>query len=422
MKILGVVAEYNPFHLGHKYQLDMAKKSSQCEVVAVVMSGNYVQRGEPAIIDKYKRAEIAVKNGVDLVIELPFPFSCQNAELFSLGAIKELKKINVSTISFGCENTDIDLLNKIAELQLNNTSEYNSLLKGFINEGLSYPSAINNTINTLLNKTSYHTDDMILLPNNTLGLEYIKASKKINYEVDFLPIKRHMAQHNDKKITNKFASATAIRNEILDLNLVKTKASLPPTSYSLLKDYHKEHKIFNNLDRYLELIYYKIISSSKSYLKNIYDITEGLENKIYDNACKHKTLDDFITSIKSKRYTYSRIRRILLNILLDITREDMDYLKENDNNYVKALAFNINGKKILNYAKENNTAIITKFSDYRRNAIDTSKDKIFEMTKKSSDIYYMPHIMHKRTSKQNLEINDKYLNSEYKRNVIFVKD
>ena len=109
MKILGIVVEYNPFHLGHKYQLDMAKKESKCEAVAVVMSGNYVQRGEPAIIDKYTRAEIAIKNGVDLVIELPFPFSCQNAELFALGAIRELKKLNVSTISFGCENTDIDL-------------------------------------------------------------------------------------------------------------------------------------------------------------------------------------------------------------------------------------------------------------------------------------------------------------------------
>lgn len=410
MKILGIVVEYNPFHLGHKYQLEMARKESQCDGVAVVMSGNYVQRGEPAIIDKYTRAEMAIKSGVDLVIELPLPFSCQNAELFALGAIRELKKLNVSTISFGCENTDINLLNKIADFQLNNVEEYNLLLKEYVSEGLSYPSAVNSAINTLLSEANNHSDDLTLLPNNTLGLEYIKAARKINFNVDFLPIKRHMAQHNDKKITNKFASATAIRSEVLDMNLIKTKASLPPISYALLKDYYKEHKLFNSLDNYLDLIYYKIISSDKNYLKTIYDITEGLENKIYDNACKHKTLDDFIMSIKSKRYTYSRIRRILLNILLDITTADIDYLKENDNNYIKALAFNFNGKKILNHAKENNTAIITKFSDYKRNGIDVKNSKVFEMTNKSSNIYYLP-----------FKNRENFYNFEYKKNVDYIK-
>jgi len=410
LKILGIVVEYNPFHLGHKYQLEMARKESQCDGVAVVMSGNYVQRGEPAIIDKYTRAEMAIKSGVDLVIELPFPFSCQNAELFALGAIRELKKLNVSTISFGCENTDINLLNKIADFQLNNVEEYNLLLKEYVSEGLSYPSAVNSAINTLLSEANNHSDDLTLLPNNTLGLEYIKAARKINFNVDFLPIKRHMAQHNDKKITNKFASATAIRSEVLDMNLIKTKASLPPISYALLKDYYKEHKLFNSLDNYLDLIYYKIISSDKNYLKTIYDITEGLENKIYDNACKHKTLDDFIMSIKSKRYTYSRIRRILLNILLDITTADIDYLKENDNNYIKALAFNFNGKKILNHAKENNTAIITKFSDYKRNGIDVKNSKVFEMTNKSSNIYYLP-----------FKNRENFYNLEYKKNVDYIK-
>ncbi len=410
MKILGIVVEYNPFHLGHKYQLEMAKKEAQCDAVAVVMSGNYVQRGEPAIIDKYTRAEMAIKNGADLVIELPFPFSCQNAELFALGAIRELKKLNVSVISFGCENTDIDLLYIIADFQLNNNEEYNSLLKEYINDGMSYPSAVNSSINNLLKNYSAYTDDLTLLPNNTLGLEYIKTARKIDFNVDFLPIKRHMAQHNEKKITNKFASATAIRNEILAKNLTKTKISLPPTSYALIKEYYKEHRLFNSLDNYLELIYYKIISSGKSYLKEIYDINEGLENRIYDNISKHKTLDEFIMSIKSKRYTYSRIRRILLNILLDIKTEDIDYLKKNDNNYVKALAFNNNGKNILNHAKENETVIISKFSDYKRNDIDIKNSKMFEMTNKSSDIYYLPF-----KDRENL------YNLEYKKNASYIK-
>lgn len=410
MKILGIIAEYNPFHLGHKYQLEMAKKISQCDAVAVVMSGNYVQRGEPAIIDKYKRAEIAINNGVDLVIELPLPFSCQNAELFSLGAVRELKKLNVSTISFGCENTDIDLLYRIADFQLNNTDEYNLILKKFISEGLSYPSAINNTVKFLLNEISTCSDDLILSPNNTLGLEYIKAAKKADFNVEFLPIKRHIAQHNDKQINHKFSSATAIRNEMLSLNLNKARFSLPRNSYSFIKDYYKENKVFNTLENYLDIIYYKIISNGKNYIKTIYDVSEGLENKIYDNACKHKSLDNFIMSIKSKRYTYSRIRRILLNILLDITAEDIKYLLTVENNYVKALALNENGKNILNHAKLYNTAIITKFSDYKRNGINTSLDKIFEITSKSSNIYYLP-----------FEHSDKYFNTEYTKSVLIKK-
>ena len=410
MKILGIVAEYNPFHLGHKYQLEMAKKISKCDVVAVVMSGNYVQRGEPAIMDKYKRAEIAINNGVDLVIELPFPFSCQNAELFSLGAIRELKKINVSTISFGCENTDIEILYKIADYQLNNSLEYNTLLKEFINQGLSYPNAINNTVKALLNDDNNSTDNLILSPNNTLGLEYIKAAKKIDFKVDFLPIKRHIAQHNDKHIKHRFSSATAIRSEMLALNLKKASFSLPKSSYYFIVNYYKENKVFNSLENYLDLIYYKIISNGKDYIKEIYDVSEGLENKIYENALKHNTLDSFIMSIKSKRYTYSRIRRILLNILLDIKDDDMKHLLITENNYVKALAFTQRGKDILNHAKKNQTSIITKFSDYKRNCINTALDKTFELTNKSSNIYYLP-----------FEHSSKFFNTEYTKNVIYLK-
>lgn len=412
MKILGIVAEYNPFHLGHKYQLEMAKKASKCDAVAVVMSGNYVQRGEPAIIDKYKRAEMAVYGGADLVIELPFPFACQNAELFALGAIKELKKLNVSAISFGCENTDIDLLYKIADFQLNNKDEYISSLKNFMSEGLSYPSAINNTVKKFLNENHSFADDLILSPNNTLALEYIKAAKKIDFNVDFVPIKRHIAQHNDKQINHRFSSATAIRNEILSLNMNKAKFSLPKSSCSLIRDYYKEHMIFNSLDKYLDLIYYKILSSSKAYIKTIYDVSEGLENKIYDNASKHKSLDDFIMSIKSKRYTYSRIRRILLNILLDIKCEDIEALSDNAcaASYVRALALNENGKAVIKHAKQNNTAVITKFSDYKRNKIDIFSDKIFEMTRKSSNIYYLT-----------FQHSEKYSDTEYKKNLIFVQ-
>lgn len=410
MKVLGIVAEYNPFHLGHKYQLSIAKQKSGCDAVAIVMSGNYVQRGEPSIIDKYTRAKIACQSGADLVIELPFPFSCQSAELFSQAAIKELKKLNVSVISFGCENANINILEKIACLQLNNKEQYNTLLKHYMSIGLSYPNAINNVINDMNIDNLNGIGDIILSPNNTLGLEYIKACKLNDFKVDFLPIKRHIAQHNDKSITHNIASATSIRNELYKHNMINTKKSLTKSSYNEIIAYYKSNKIFNRLDYFLNMIYYKILIVGKQYLRTIYDVTEGLENKIYDNVYKYNKLDDYILSIKSKRYTYARIRRILLNILLDITTKDIEELRQNTNNYIKVLAFNDNGKKILSSAKKNNQKIITKFSDFKRNGINASNDKTFELTSKASNIYYLPY--------KEKEI---YINNEFKNTAIYIK-
>ncbi|QSX06606.1 nucleotidyltransferase [Sedimentibacter sp. zth1] len=409
MKTIGIVAEYNPFHLGHKYQIEKAKELYNCDRIAVVMSGNFVQRGDTSIVDKYTRAEIAVRNGVDLVIELPFPYSCQNAELFSFGAINELKKLNVSAISFGCEDTNIDMLKKIANIQINNNDEYKTILRANISNGLSYPFAVNKSLNTIL-KLDDSSCEITLSPNNTLALEYIKSCKLLNFDVDYVPIKRHISQHNDLSITHSFASATAIRNELLLNNFTKLKHSIPSVTYTELKKYYIKNKLFNSLDNYLEFMYYKIIATGKDDLKKIYDVTEGLENKIFDNVYKYNNLNDFILSIKSKRYTYARIRRILLNILLDIKYKDIDFLKGYNNNYVKTLAFSENGKDIIKQAKENGTTVITKYSDYKRNGIEANNDKIFELTNKSSNLYYLP-----------FRDRNNYLNNEYYNNVIYIK-
>lgn len=404
MKIIGIVAEYNPFHMGHKYQIEKAKQYYNDSNVVVVMSGNYVQRGDMAIIDKYTRANIAVKNGADLVIELPFPFACQNAELFASAAIKELIKVNASAISFGCENTDVNILKQIATIQLNNTDEYNSKIKKYISEGCSYPTAINKSVSEMLKNSN------ILTPNNTLAIEYIKACISNNFHPIYIPVKRHKANHNDLSLENDFASATAIRNAIMLNNIDNLNNVIPDDTYNILKEYCFGGQQFNSLDNYLSFIYYKIISLGNKNLKNIYDVNEGIENRIADSVYKYNNLNEFILAVKSKRYTYARIRRILLNILLDIKKDDISKLKDYHNNYIKILSFNDRGKNILRNAKHNGTAIITKYSDYNRNGIHAENDLYFSMTSKSSDIYYLNH-------------NDrsKYINNEYTNNASYIQ-
>lgn len=409
MKILGIVAEYNPFHLGHKYHIEKAKQKYNCDCVAVVMSGNYVQRGDLAIIDKQTRAEIAIKNDVDLVIELPFPFSCQNAELFALSAIKELRKIKATAISFGCENTNIETLYKIASLQLEDNKLFREILKNNLSTGLSYPKALNNTLCHLL-KDNININEDILLPNNVLAIEYIKACIKLNFEVEFIPVKRHISQHNDLALDKSLASATAIRRLMLNNDTRLFKKYVSENTFDLISKYLKKYKSFNTMEKYLDIIYYKINLDGKKKLKTIYDVAEGIENKIYDNIYKYDNLNDFILSIKTKRYTYARIRRILLNIILDLTKDKMAQLINYNNNYVKILAFNDNGKNLLSYLRKSDTNPITKYSDYQKNSINIKRDLLFNYTNEATNLYYLY-----------FDNRKDLINSEYYKNVLYIR-
>lgn len=403
MKITGIVAEYNPFHMGHEYQLKKARELSSADGIAVVMSGNYVQRGEPAIIDKLKRAEAAVYGGADIVIELPLPFSCQNAEMFANAAIMELKKLPVNTLSFGCENTDTRLLKEIAVLQL--SERFNVKIKGEIKKGLSYPNALANVIGSSLGEEAFNAASS---PNNVLAVEYIKSTMKHKLSWDYAPVKRIGKAHNDISSTGYYDSATAIRKVILN-SLPGEINSVPLKSKEMLYKFHEEQNGFNSFKNYYELLIYKIIELGPEGLNNIYEVSEGLNNKIYSNVFKYDNIDDFIMSLKSKRYTYSKLRRMLLNILLGITYNDIKYfMSPNNNNYIKVLAFNDIGRKIIKMAKESNTAVINRFSDYRKYSLDAEELKLFKLTSKATNMYYVP-------------LKNKKLNDEYISNAVYVK-
>lgn len=397
MRITGVVAEYNPFHSGHEYQLRMARRLSGCDCIAVVMSGNYVQRGEPAIIDKFKRAEAAIYGGADIVIELPMPFSCQNAEMFAHAAIMELKKLNIDSISFGCETDNIRLLKKIASVQL--TTGFNKYIKEEIKKGLSYPNAMSNALNFILNEEA----ETVYSPNNVLAVEYIKSAVKLNLDLQYYPVKRVGMAHNDTEISGPFHSATAIRNAIMKGsydNLMLTEKST-----ELIKKFFYEHNKYNTLNNYMDYLYYKIITYDD--LEEIYEINEGLNNKIVSQVYKHESIDELIMSLKSKRYTYSKLRRSLQNILLDIKKVDIINIMSTNDKYVKVLAFNNTGRKAIKNAVNNGTIVINRYSDYKKNNLTPEKLLKFNITNKSSNIYYLP-------------LENRKMNSEYSENAVYV--
>ncbi len=402
MKITGVVSEYNPFHMGHEYQIKKARELSSCDGIAVVMSGNFVQRGEPAIIDKFRRAEAAVRGGADLVIELPFPFSCQNAEMFAGAAIRELKKLNISALSFGCESSDIKMLKDIARLQL--SSVFNTEVKEEIKSGTSYPKALSKVISSHLGEYAFTLSGS---PNNVLAIEYIKSTIVHNLNLDLIPVKRMGKDHNDLSATGSYDSATAIRKVLLSSD--KHNVSVTADSMEMLRDFHSEHKSFNSFNRYLQLLYYKILELGPDGLNEIYEVSEGLNNKIYANVFKHENIDDFIASLKSKRYTYSKLRRMLLNIILGIRREDMKgFMLFGEVSPVKVLAFNDVGRRIMREAKESGTAVINRYSDYRKYGLNAEELPTFSLTNKATNIYY-------------LTMENKYLNYEYTANARYIK-
>jgi predicted nucleotidyltransferase len=361
------------------------------------MSGNYVQRGEPAIIDKFKRAEAAVFGGADIVIELPMPFSCQNAEMFAMAAISELKKLNIDSISFGCENDNSKLLEKIAALQL--SSKFNGYVKEEMKKGLSYPNAMSHALKFVFGDEA----DAVYSPNNVLAVEYIKSAMRLNLNIEYCPVRRLGMNHNDVEASGPFHSASFIRKQIIEGSL--NNLELTEKSIQMIEKFYAEHRKYNSLNNYLDFLYYKIINTPE--LDKIYEVKEGLDNKMLSQVYKHDNIDDFIMSLKSKRYTYSKLRRSLLNILLDIKADDITDIMLDRNDYVKVLSFNNTGRQAIKYAKKYGTKVINRYSDYKKYDLNPEKLKTFNITNRSTNIYYLP-------------LESRKINSEYTENAVYV--
>ncbi len=327
MHIIGLIAEYNPFHNGHLYQINKIKEKYPDSILIAVVSSSFTQRGDVSILDKWTKTEIALNNNIDIIVELPFVYSTQSSDIFANGAVTILNKLGIDTLVFGTESDNIDIISSVADLQLNNR-EYDSLVKKYLKEGLNYPTATNKAIMKL-------SGVKIDTPNDLLALSYIKEVKKINKDINIINIKRTNSYHSLSSEDN-IASATAIRNKYLNNENI---SNLIPYSPELLQ------KI--SMNSFYPYLKYKIISTGNN-INKYHTVEEGIENRVIKAVYTSNNYEELIKNIKTKRYTYNKISRMLLHILINLTKEEALNINID---YIRILGFNTKGQKYLNTIK-----------------------------------------------------------------------
>ncbi len=368
MKVTGIITEYNPFHNGHQLHMENAKKLTGADYIIVVMSGSFVQRGEPAIMDKYLRAHTALEAGADLVIELPAPFSCASAEFFAGASVAILDKLGVvDSIVFGSECGDIDKLISIAKLLADEPNNFKDALNDAIKAGLPYPAAMSRAINSCHISNS---DDILSEPNNLLGIEYIKALLKRGSGIEPVTYSR-IGGYNDTTLSQSFPSATAIRKELFALG----SDTLP----ELIKEYvpaYSEKIISNNynkcfpisIDDFSQQFIYRMLMLESNDLSEFADVSKDIASRIRKSFCEYSLCSEIIDSVKTKAFTRARISRCLMHILLDIAASDMTNYKNNDYiSYARILGFRKEAAPLLSELKRNSSIpLISKLANYKK--------------------------------------------------------
>ena len=372
---IGIICEYNPFHNGHKYHIDKIKEMYPDSNIILVMSSLFLERGEVSIIDKWSKTDIALNMGVDIVIELPFIFSSQGADIFSKGAIEILKNMHVDKLIFGSELNDVDKLKLVAETQINN-KEFDNKVTAYLEKGVNYPTALSNSLKDILGFTVEN-------PNDLLGVSYIKEIIKQKANITVETIKR-TNDFNSKKLTGKLTSASSIREALK--NKKSVKKYVPHITYKYLKDLHFNEDYFN-------LLKYKIISEIDNL--DIYQtVDEGIESRIKKYIYESNSFEELVNNIKTKRYTYNKISRMLIHILCSLTKEEALLTKKSE--YIRVLGFNDKGKAYLNKVKKiSDLPIITGYSN-----IDS---KILDIEYRVSNIYYLTSKEKNKTNLMNRE-------------------
>lgn len=373
MKICCIVAEYNPFHNGHALQLDFIKQKIKPDLIAVILSGNFVQRGEGAILNKYERSRHALISGADVVFELPSVFATQTAEVFASGAVKLINALpGEKVLCFGAECGCKKSIVKTARLMLNETAEYKQILKAELKKGSSLLKARE----TALSLTNKDFDLSVLSkPNNVLGVEYVKAILKNGYDIGVEVIKREGGDYLSSDISVKTPSALAIRTAIQTGNKQNVKGALPEFVYNDLPE---------NLVSFDREIIYSLISTSKKDLALISDCAEGLENRIKALARENYSLDTLIEKLKTKRYTEARLKRILLSAMLGIDKKLVKSALKKDL-YLKVLAIKKEKLDILSYLSMSKYPLLTRKSDAKR--LNSTALTVFEKDVYCNDVY-----------------------------------
>ncbi|WP_097025533.1 nucleotidyltransferase [Clostridium peptidivorans] len=375
MKITGIVVEYNPLHNGHVIHVKKTKEVTKCDGVVAVMSGHFVQRGAPAILDKWTRTKMALLNGVDLVIELPVLYSISSAEFFAWGSMSLLNSLGiVDSLCFGSESGNILDIMKISNILVNEPLEFKTSLKKYLDEGNTFPLARNLALYEYLGnnkKNCLSFNNFFASSNNILGIEYCKNLLKLNSNIKPFTISRQGSSYNSPNLESEFSSATAIRNHLhtnTDINYIKYFT--PDSVWNILESFKKDDYSFKFEDKVLNYIKYKYISGIGDTEK-IPEASEGLSNRINSFILNSNDMNELIMNIKTKRYTYSRISRILYQYFLNFDTLNYDMLRREPCPYARVLGFNSIGREMLKKMKKSSSIpIYTKLPKHLPRALE----------------------------------------------------
>ncbi|MFY3793513.1 nucleotidyltransferase [Ureibacillus sp. MALMAid1270] len=379
MQAVGVVVEYNPFHNGHHYHIKESKKKTDADVVVAVMSGNFLQRGEPALVDKWHRTKMALLSGVDMVIELPYVFATSKAEQFARGAIQILTAMKCDTFAFGSEDGNIEPFLNTLMLLHDERTEYNDLIKYYISKGNSYPKSLYEAYEQLKQKRPQLYIDLSQ-PNNILGYHYIEAVHQIKSSIQPVTIQRVKAgYHDDVKQDSSIASATGIRKALFESGeLSDVLQFVPPHSYEQLQLWAQNHQQFVQWESFWPLLRFTIARYLPKDLTQFADVSEGIEFALIKYAKMSDSFQTFMNHIKSKRYTWTRLQRMLTHIFTGVTKEQLHQFESPT--YIRLLGMTNKGQQFLGLKKK-------EFELPLISRVAQTKDPLLQIDIRATEIY-----------------------------------
>ena len=363
MKILGIIAEYNPFHNGHAFHIREALKTSNCDTAVVVMSGDFVQRGEPAIFPKHLRAKMALLEGASVILELPVCFATGSAEYFAHGAVNLLHSLGcIDALCFGSESGNLNELKTIAKILHEEPESYKEQLQSYLRQGMSYPMARQQAFAAYTQNENL--SKVLTEPNNILGIEYLKALYALHSDITPFTIKRKGAGYHETDLHEQYSSASAIRKCFAQNIINNISAQVPSSAYTLIQDYCTEKGPFT-CDDFSLLLKYRLLSETQESLCTYADISEDLAHRIINLRNQFLGWSQFCELLKTKELTFSRISRALMHIVLDIKQTDLSSCKTNGYcHYARVLGFRRSDSPVLKEFKEHSRIpVITKIGN-----------------------------------------------------------
>lgn len=379
MKACGLIVEYNPLHNGHVYHIQSAKKISKADCIIAIMSGSFLQRGEPALIDKFYRTKSALSSGIDIVLELPYAFAVQNSDLFAHGAIHSLYEIGVDTICFGSESGDVNHFIESYYKLKEHKPIYQQLLAKHLKQGSSYPKASEIAFQEIGLTKGLN----LAKPNNILGFSYVKTILDENLPITPLTIKRIKSDYHDTYLQGPIASATSIREQLHKNNRLTSDIihSLPEPSIQQIKKYRKQSGQWHSWEMYFPFLQYRVLTTTPKQLASIQGVDEGIEYRIISTAKHATSFMNWMKRLKTKRYTWTRLQRMFTHILTNTKKRDIDYISKRKIPYVRLLGFTSTGQKYLrSMKKQMSTPIITN--------IQRKSPHLLVLEEKASNAYY----------------------------------